>query len=357
MISGFSSPYVAVRELTFTADADMKLKIKSQGHDRNLKLWVRVLRPDGTLMKAIKITKRRKKANFKFHAFGEYTLQIANASGAAVYNLKTKAKFGRSGRSTLGDDAGTGFSLEVSALAGSVLDLTAVATHRFEGTELGLQLRDAHGRLLQSASSAGGGTIEISAFEIPADGQYRLVVAGIAGKKSVKFSYTIELREEPAAELTFAERGARRGAGEQVAASGDAVRYLVEKSLCDRFLERAWRSGWSASRPGGRAGGGGVSSPGWEAVISEQQWLGAGRVDEGWLGGKVERCEDLLDDLVLGDGRNDRLFRAAAVAGQNVEGMRPAQQIGPGMPGGPRRGGTLAAAPSGFVRHHPRAGR
>jgi len=56
-------------------------------------------------------------------------------------------------------------------------------------------------------------------------------------------------------------------------------------------------------------------------------------VDEWRFSLKIERREDLLDDLVLGDGRDDRLARATAVARQDVETMDPSQEIGPGMPG------------------------
>lgn len=54
-------------------------------------------------------------------------------------------------------------------------------------------------------------------------------------------------------------------------------------------------------------------------------------MDEGWIGGKIQRREELLGNLVLGDGREDRPALATAVARQGVAGRDPSQ-IGPGMP-------------------------
>lgn len=197
VISGFSSPATADRELTFIADAGMKLKIKSLSHAKKLKLRIAVLKPDGTPLKGVQLTRKRRKASIRLAAFGEYTLRISNESGTGQYDLKTRARSKKGGSSMLGDSNGNWFSEEVSALAGSRLDLTAVSTRRYEGGELTLRLLDAHGRLLRSASSAGGATVEISELEIPADGQYSLRIEGIAGRKSVKFAYTLELPEEP----------------------------------------------------------------------------------------------------------------------------------------------------------------
>jgi len=82
---------------------------------------------------------------------------------------------------------------------------------------------------------------------------------------------------------------------------------------------------------------------------------------KGGSAGRKEGGEDLLDDLVLGDGRDDRLPRPAVVAGQDIECVDPAQEIRPGKPAavGPEAGVVLwePAPPSGSLRYDPRAQR